>query len=81
MVSIVKYREAARELLKSNVNDEENHDLALGYIAEAYGTDPVAEAEALRATRCVDCSSGSYDRQSNGCRACDFLCSLTPVPF
>jgi hypothetical protein len=40
--------EAARELLKSNVVDEENHDLALGYIAQAYGTDPVAEAEALR---------------------------------
>ena len=29
--------EAARELLQSNVTDEENHDLALGYIAEAYG--------------------------------------------
>ena len=38
----------ARELLLSNVKDEENHDLALGYIANAYGTDPKAEAEALR---------------------------------
>ena len=38
----------ARELLLSNVKDEENHDVALGYIANAYGTDPKAEAEALR---------------------------------
>ena len=35
----------ARELLLSNVKDEENHDLALSYIANAYGTDPKAEAE------------------------------------
>ena len=40
--------EAARELLQSNVTDEENHDVALGYIAEAYGTDPRAEEEALK---------------------------------
>ena len=40
--------ELARELLLSNVKDEENHDVALGYIANAYGTDPKAEAEALR---------------------------------
>lgn len=39
---------AAVELLESNIRDEENHDLALGYIANAVGTDPVAEAEALR---------------------------------
>ena len=38
---------AARELLLSNVKDEENHDVALGYIANAYGTDPQAEADAL----------------------------------
>lgn len=38
----------ARELLLSNVVDEEKHDLALGFIANAIGTDPVAEAEALR---------------------------------
>ena len=38
----------ARELLASNVRDEENHDLALGYIANAYGVDPKAEAEAFR---------------------------------
>tara|TARA_B100000073_G_C23631669_1_gene532811 strand:+ start:412 stop:1008 length:597 start_codon:yes stop_codon:yes gene_type:complete len=36
----------ARDLLLSNVKDEENHDLALGYIADAYGTDPAAEKEA-----------------------------------
>ena len=40
--------ELSRELLESNVKDEQNHDLALGYIANAYGTDPQAEAEALR---------------------------------
>jgi len=38
----------ARELLKSNIKDEENHDLALGYVANALGTDPKAEAEALK---------------------------------
>lgn len=36
------------DLLRSNVKDEENHDLALSYIANALGTDPAAEAEALR---------------------------------
>jgi len=38
----------AREILVSNVRDEENHDLALGYIADAYGVDEKAEAEAVR---------------------------------
>ena len=38
----------ARELLLSNVKDEENHDLALGYISNAYGVDEKAEAEAIR---------------------------------
>ena len=38
----------ARELLQSNIKDEENHDLALGYVANAIGTDPTAEAEALK---------------------------------
>ena len=37
----------AREILVSNVKDEENHDIALGYIANAYGVDPKAEKEAL----------------------------------
>jgi len=40
--------DSARELLLSNVKDEENHDLALGYIANAYGVDEKAEAEALK---------------------------------
>ena len=40
--------EASRNILRSNVTDEENHDLALGYIANAYGVDEKAEAEALR---------------------------------
>jgi hypothetical protein len=38
---------AARKLLESNVTDEENHDIALGYIANAYGIDEKAEKEAL----------------------------------
>ena len=37
----------ARDLLLSNVRDEENHDVALGYIANAYGVDEKAEKEAL----------------------------------
>ena len=37
----------ARDILLSNVRDEENHDVALGYIANAYGVDPQAEKEAL----------------------------------
>ena len=36
------------ELLKSNVRDEKNHDLALSYIANALGTDAKAEEEAFR---------------------------------
>ena len=40
--------DVARELLLSNVKDEENHDVALGYIANAYGVDEKAEAEAAR---------------------------------
>ena len=38
----------SRDLLRSNVKDEERHDLALGYIAKAIGVDPKAEEEALR---------------------------------
>ena len=37
----------ARELLESNVQDEINHDLALGYIASSYGVDEKAEMEAF----------------------------------
>ena len=38
----------SQDLLRSNIKDEENHDLALGYIANALGVDPKAEAEAKR---------------------------------
>ena len=38
---------AAARVTRSNVRDEENHDVALGYIANAYGTDAKAEKEAL----------------------------------
>ena len=37
-----------KELLESNVVDEENHDIALGYIASAYGVDDECEREAKR---------------------------------
>jgi len=40
--------EAAVPLLRSNITDEEKHDLALSYIANAIGTDAKAEAEALK---------------------------------
>ena len=40
--------EAARKLLEMNVDDEHNHDRALGYAASALGTDPKSEAEAMR---------------------------------
>ena len=40
--------EHARTLLELNVEDELKHDLALGYIANAIGTDQTAEAEAIR---------------------------------
>jgi hypothetical protein len=33
----------SQDLLRSNIKDEENHDLALGYIANALGVDPKAE--------------------------------------
>ena len=39
---------SARALLESNVKDEENHDLALNYIANALGVDEQAEAEAIK---------------------------------
>ena len=37
----------AREILESNVQDEVKHDIALGYVADAWGLDPKAEREAL----------------------------------
>ena len=40
--------QASVDILRSNITDEENHDIALGYIAEAYGVDDNAEAEALK---------------------------------
>jgi hypothetical protein len=40
--------ETARELLESNIRDEEKHDLALTYITNAIGIDEQAEAEAKR---------------------------------
>ena len=41
--------ENAREISTLTFKDEENHDVALGYIANAYGVDEQAEAEALTA--------------------------------
>ena len=36
------------DLLISNIKDEDNHDLALSYIANALGVDETAEAEAIK---------------------------------
>ena len=40
--------ESARTLLESNVKDEIKHDLALGFIVESHGADPIAEIEAIK---------------------------------
>ena len=40
--------EHSRELLLSNIIDEERHDLALGYVAEVFGVDEKAETEAMK---------------------------------
>ena len=40
--------DASRQILRSNIQDEEKHDLALGYIANALGVDNRAEEEAIR---------------------------------
>ena len=37
----------SRELLESNVQDEIKHDIALGYVADAWGVDQKAEREAI----------------------------------
>lgn len=37
----------ATALLESNIRDEQRHDIALAYLAEAIGTDPSAEREAV----------------------------------
>ena len=47
MLLATEVPEKSRELLISNVRDEENHDLALGYIADAYGVDEKAEKDAM----------------------------------
>jgi hypothetical protein len=46
--------EASRILLESNVVDEEKHDLALSFIANAIGTDPEAEATATQLRKAWD---------------------------
>ena len=43
--------EAAQEILKMNIIDEENHDRALGFAARAIGTDSDAEREAATLTK------------------------------
>ena len=40
--------EGCKELLESNVKDEENHDIALNFAAQAHGVSPRFEAEAER---------------------------------
>ena len=69
---------SSKDLLHSNVRDEEKHDLALSLISDAHGIDEKAEKEA-GTTRCMDCASGSHGTQSNGCRACNFLLLLPAI--
>ena len=45
---------AARDLLRSNVKDEERHDLALNYAVDAHGKNEKAEAEAERLRKAWD---------------------------
>ena len=40
--------EVSRELLQSNVKDEINHDIALGFTTDVHGVDEKAEQEAFR---------------------------------
>ena len=40
--------ENARKILSMNITDEENHDVALNYVADAYQVDAETEAEARR---------------------------------
>ena len=44
----------ARKLLKDNVKDEERHDLALGYYADALGTNETEEKNAAHPQMCLD---------------------------
>ena len=37
--------EAAQSILQMNITDEENHDLALGYVARSFGVDGTSAAE------------------------------------
>jgi hypothetical protein len=46
--SLNEIPDLSRDLLRSNITDEINHDVALGYIAKALGVDEKAEAEAFR---------------------------------
>ena len=46
--SLSEIPQKSRKILESNIKDEANHDLALGYIANAIGVNDKAEAEALR---------------------------------
>ena len=44
----MKYHKSRVSYFCPTSRDEENHDVALNYIAEAYGVDEKAEAEALK---------------------------------
>lgn len=40
----------SQDLLRSNIKDEDNHDVALGFVAETFGVDQKVEEEAKRIT-------------------------------
>ena len=66
----------SRELLASNVKDEIKHDLALGYIAAAYGVDEKAESEASVYNRRGFLILTTLLLKRSSPR-CDFLCPST----
>ena len=73
--------DAARTLLEMNVDDERNHDLALGYAALAHGTDEKAEAEAKRLHKSLGRSPRPHHLQGNGGWEKHLLCYPPHVPL
>ena len=60
LIHSLRFLRKVENFLESNIKDEDNHDLALGYIANAIGVDDKAEAEAIR-LKSMDSSSRSHN--------------------
>ena len=78
--SLSEIPEKSRELLESNIKDEDNHDLALGYIANALGVDDKAEAEALRLKEAWIAHPRSHNTESIGNRKSNLFCNTAFLP-